>query len=236
VPSADVCYARSAEQIAAIVTELERRATAGLLPDPATGLSPEPRSLEAKDRSAPTQPKSSEPAGQPFIAPPHPHLISEPAGQPIITPPHPHLTEPLLAATAKLSFLVTLRERSTELGVMVDASGAIHHLTVQGGETDGTWSLVLVVPEDFGHFLLAHWTQTEPLRRARQREARPSAERRQASRRLCPCQVGRIVERVSGIKKLRGRLRPARCAARAVCSAPAATVGASCVGRRLPTS
>ena len=96
-----------------------------------------------------------------MITPLHPHLTGITPPDPLltgITPPHPLLTAPLLTAAAKLSFLITLREESAELGVMVDESGAIHHLTMQGGETDGTWTLVPVIPEDFGHFLLSRDT------------------------------------------------------------------------------
>jgi hypothetical protein len=72
------------------------------------------------------------------------------------TPPNPGL----LAAAVKLGFLVTSREASRELGVMVDGSGVIQHLTVQSGGRDGTWTLVDTLPEDFGHFLLTRETFT----------------------------------------------------------------------------
>ena len=43
-PSADPFYAHAAEQVEAIIAGLESRASAGVLPDPASGLYPDPPS------------------------------------------------------------------------------------------------------------------------------------------------------------------------------------------------
>jgi hypothetical protein len=75
-----------------------------------------------------------------------------------VTPPYPGIAPELLAAAAKLRFLVTSHEASGEFGVMVDESGALQHLTIQSGGQDGTWVLVDTLPEDFGHFLLTRET------------------------------------------------------------------------------
>ena len=75
-----------------------------------------------------------------------------------VTPPYPGFSPPLLAAVVDLSFFLISRDASGELGVLVDESGTLQHLTVQSGGRDGTWTLVTTLPEDCGHFLLSRET------------------------------------------------------------------------------
>lgn len=66
-----------------------------------------------------------------------------------MTTQKPITSAPLLATAAALSFRATARDRSgSTIGVLVDASGALQHLTIakNGNGENGTWTLSSAVP------------------------------------------------------------------------------------------
>jgi hypothetical protein len=71
------------------------------------------------------------------------------------TPLKPLTPAPFLATAALLNFRATSRDRSgSTLGVLVDSSGAQHHLVIASGGADGTWTLSSVLPPGQKTFLL----------------------------------------------------------------------------------
>jgi hypothetical protein len=74
-------------------------------------------------------------------------------------PPVPFIPAVLLAVVARLGYRVVARDPSgAELGTLVDDSGADRHLVVAHGNTDGTWTIVDVLPPGFGAHLLSRTT------------------------------------------------------------------------------
>jgi hypothetical protein len=72
-------------------------------------------------------------------------------------PSKPVTPAQLLTAAAQLNFRATARDRSgSTLGVLVDASGAHHHLAIAPGTDadDGTWTLLSELPRGRRNFLL----------------------------------------------------------------------------------
>ncbi|WP_437736863.1 hypothetical protein [Sorangium sp. So ce1335] len=67
----------------------------------------------------------------------------------------PVISDLLLGTAARLSFRATSRDRSgSALGVLVDASGALHHLMIAAGSAEGTWTLTSALPAGIKPILL----------------------------------------------------------------------------------
>ncbi|KYG04404.1 hypothetical protein BE21_46955 [Sorangium cellulosum] len=70
-------------------------------------------------------------------------------------PQMPVTSAPFLAIAAHLRFRATSRDRSgSALGVLVDASGAPHHLVISAGGAEGTWMLTSALPAGITPILL----------------------------------------------------------------------------------